>query len=562
MRAKNPTSWLGATMLLTALVLLGGWGALLLARSQRPAPPLPPYEIPAVPRNLPLPPAPTERLAERQVLVYNNGVEPQTLDPTTMTGLPEITLAMALFEGLTSLHPKTLQPVPGLAERWDISPDGLTYRFRLRPSLWSDGRPLTAHDFVYSWRRALDPKTAAQYAQLLYPIAGARAFNEGKTQDAATVAVKALDDATLEVRLEHPLPYFLELTAFGTYYPIPREAVEKHGERWTRPANLVSNGPFALAEWRPHDLIRLTKSPRFWNASRVLLQEIQVLAIDDSETALKKFLNGEVDWVRDIPAAKVAQASRLPGFRYCPQLGTYFFRCNVTRKPLDDPRVRKALALAVDKEAITRYLLRAGQRPARGLVPPVLPGYRPAEGPGYDPAEARRLLAEAGFAGGRGFPRLIFLYNTSEAHQQIAEAVQYMWLRELGIRITLLNQEWKVYLDSIANLDYDLARGSWIADYADPTTFLDCFLTGNGNNRTGWSHRPYDELLARAAAGANSLERLTLLRNAEQILVSQELPIIPLYFFASAYLVRPTVRGVEDNFRNFHPFQYIYIAAD
>jgi len=553
---------LGGLVLVFAGLLLGGWGALLLARSQRPAPPLPPYEIPALPRNMPLPPPPTEGLAARQALVYNNGVEPQTLDPTLMTGLPELTLAMALFEGLTGLHPKTLEPVPGIARSWDISPDGRTYTFHLRPSRWSDGAPLTAGDFVFAWRRALAPETAAQYAQLLYPIAGARAFNEGKAKDPESLGVRALDALTLEVRLENPLPYFLELTAFGTYYPVPRKALERHGDLWTRPGRLVGNGPFVLAEWRPHDRIVLRKNPAYWDAARVRLEEIQVLAIDDSETAFKKFLKGEVDWIRDVPTPKVAQAGRLPGFRYCPQLATYFLRCNVRRKPLDDVRVRRALALAVDRDSIARYLLRAGQRPARSLVPPILPGYTPAEGPGYDPAEARRLLAEAGFPGGRGFPRLRYLYNTSEAHQQIAEALQYMWRTHLGITITLVNQEWKVYLDSMAHGDYDLARGSWIADYADPTTFLDCFTTGNGNNRTGWSDRRYDALLARAAREANPAERFRLLRDAEALLVDGGVPIIPLYFFANAYLVRPRVRGVEDNVRNCHPFQYIYIAAE
>ncbi len=560
--ALSVKSCLQGTMLLAAIGLLGGWGALLLARSQRPAPPLPPYEIPAPQRDEPPPEPPTTGLAESQTLVYNNGVEPQTLDPTLMTGLQELNLATALFEGLTSLHPKTLRPLPGIAERWEVSPNGRTYRFHLRPSRWSDGRPLTAHDFVFAWRRALAPNTAAQYAQLLYVIQGAEPFNRGTANDPATVGVKALDDLTLEVRLERPVPYFLDLAAFGTLYPVPREAIERHGERWTHPPNIVSNGPFILTAWRPHDRIELRKNPHYWDASRVLLEEIRVLAIDDAETSFKKFIRGEVDWIREVPSHKVAQASRLPGFRYSPQLGTYFLRCNVTRKPLDDPRVRKALALAIDKDGIAHHLLRAGQRAARSLVPPLLAGYQPAEGPGYDPAEARRLLAEAGFPGGSGLPTLSYLFSTSEAHQQIAEALQYMWRTQLGVRVRLFNQERKVWFESVANLDYDIAHGSWVADYADPATFLDCFTTGNGNNRTGWGMASYDSLLAQAAGEADEASRLAVLRKAESILVGEQMPIIPLYFYANAYLVRPTVRGVEDNFRNFHPFRYIYMAAD
>ena len=560
--SSNSRAWLGGTMAIAVVVLLGGWAMLLLARSRQPAPPLPPYALPRASPDEPLPERPTAGRAARQVLVFNNGVEPQSLDPAVMTGLPEHTIALGLFEGLTSLHPKTLVPVPGIAERWGVSPDGRTYVFHLRPSRWSNGQPLTAADFVYSWRRVLAATTAAEYAYMLYGIENARAINEGKLADPARLGARALDDLTLEVRIEHPIAYFLELTAFGTFAPVHRPTVEAHGERWTRPGNLVSNGPFTLADWRQHDRIVLRRNPHYWDAPRLALDEVQVLAIDDSETALKKYLNREVDWIREVPGPKVAAAATIPGFRYSPQLGTYFYRFNVTRPPLDDRRVRLALDLAVDKEAIVRYLLRAGQRPARSLVPPILLGYRAVEGPEYGPDRARKLLAEAGFPGGRGFPSLELLYNTSEAHQQIAEAVQHMWHASLGIRIRLLNQEWKVYLDSMSHLDYDIARASWIGDYADPNTFLDCFVTGGGNNRTGWSHPRYDQLIADAARQADPDQRMKLLQDAERILVCDELPIMPIYFYVNSYLVHPTVHGIFDNSRNFHPFQYIWIAAN
>ncbi len=562
MEGQRRKGLLAATMALAAFVVLAGWASLLLARSRRPAPPLPPYEIPRYSPDEPLPVVPKSGLARRQVLVFNNGVEPQTLDPSLMTGLPEHTIALGLFEGLTSLHPKTLAPVPGVAERWDVSPDGRVYRFHLRKARWSNGQPLTARDFVYAWRRALDPETAAEYAYMLYPIENARAFNEGKLTDPEKLGFRALDDHTLEVRLEHPVAYFLELTSFATYAPLNRQCLETHGDQWTRPGKMVCNGPFVLAEWRLHDRIVLKKNPFYWNAENVALEEIHILAVDDAETALKKYLNGEVDWIREVPGPKVAQVASLPGFRYSPELGTYFYRFNVTRPPLDDPRVRKALNMAVDKEAIVKYLLRAGQRAARSYVPPLLAGYQPVEGPGYDPEAARRLLAEAGYPGGRGFPRLELLYNTSESHKQIAEAIQYMWRKNLGITVTLRNQEWKVYLDSMSHLDYDIARSGWIGDYMDPNTFLDCFVTGGGNNRTGWSHRGYDDLIARAAREADPRARLALLRQAERILVCEELPILPLYFYVNTYMVRPRVRGVYDNPRNFHPFQYVWIAAE
>ena len=553
--------WTGVALTLAVLGLFGGWAAVLLARSKRPPPPLPPYELPSASIDEPLPEPLAVPLADRQVLLFNNGSEPKTLDPALMTGVPEHTVALALFEGLTTLHPKTLQPVPGVAERWETSPDGRTYTFHLRQTAWSNGAPLTAHDFVYAWRRALEARTAAEYAYMLFCIDGARAFNEGKAA-AEDVAVRALDARTLEVRLEHPVAYFLELTAFATYSPLHAPCIAEHGDRWTRPEHIVTNGPFTLAEWSQQQVIVARKNPRYWDAARVRLAEVHILPIDDAETALKKYLNGEIHWTRDIPAQKVPAVAHLDGFRYAPELGTYFYRFNVTRRPLDDVRVRKALALAIDRESIVRYLLRGGQRPARSFVPPILPPYEPVDGPRHNPERARKLLADAGFPDGRGFPKLRLLYNTSETHKLIAEAVQHLWWTHLGVRIELLNQEWKVYLDSVSRLQYDIARSAWIGDYGDPNTFLDMFVTGGGNNRTGWSHARYDELIRMAAREVDSARRVALLQEAEGLLVRDEMPIVPIYFYVNTVLVRPTVLGVWDNARNVHPFQYVAIAAE
>ncbi|MFW6162763.1 MAG: peptide ABC transporter substrate-binding protein, partial [Planctomycetota bacterium] len=350
--------WTGAALVVAVLALFGGWAAVLLARSRTPPPPLPPYELPKLTADQPLPEAPSVPLADRQVLTFTNHAEPKTLDPAVMTGVPEMTIALALFEGLTGLHPETLQPVPGVAERWDLSDDGRVYTFHLRRCRWSNGDPLTADDFVYAWRRVLEPETAARYAYMLYCIEGAQAFNAGETNDPETVGAHALDAYTLEVRLEHPVAYFLELTAFGTYAPVHPATVEAHPERWTRPEHLVANGPFVLDAWRQQQEVVLAKNPLYWNADRVLLERVRVLPVDDAETALKQYRNDEVHWIRSIPAPKVAAAATLPGFRYAPEYGTYFYRFNVTRPPLDDPRVRQALALAVDKKSICRYLLR------------------------------------------------------------------------------------------------------------------------------------------------------------------------------------------------------------
>ncbi|NQT88765.1 peptide ABC transporter substrate-binding protein [bacterium] len=553
---------IGGMMVMAAVLLLSLWAAVLLARSRKPPPPLPPYEIPAQLADEPLPAPFSVPLAAEQRLVYNNGAEPQTLDPILMTGVPGHTIALALFEGLTSVHPRTLQPVPGIAERWDLSEDGTVYTFHLRESKWSDGEPLTAADFVASWRRALDPATGAEYANLLYSVENAEAFNRGAVKDPEAIGVRALDAHTLEVRLDHPLPYFLELTAFATLAPTRSALVKAHGDRWAQPGRMVCNGPFVLAEWRQHDRIIMKKNPHYWNADRVALDEVHALAVDDPETALKMYLNGEVDWIRDVPPAKVADVADQDGFRYGPSLGAYYYRFNVTRPPLDDARVRKALNLAVDKRSIAKYLLRAGQRHARSFIPPILMGYTPTEGPGHDPDAARRLLAEAGYPNGQGFPRLNLLFNTSESHKQVAETIQYMWQTELGIRVDLLNQEWKVYLDSLSHLDYAIARSAWIGDYADPNTFLECFVTGDGNNRTGWSHAKYDALIRQAARETAPSRRMAIFQEAEGILVRDEMPIMPIFFYVYAYLVQPRVLGVFDNSRNVHPFQYMAIAAE
>jgi len=554
--------WIGGSLTVAVVLVFVGWAAVLLARSRRPPPPLPPFKLPTFAADEPLPGPPTLPLADRQVLTFTNHAEPQSLDPALMTGVPELTIAMGLFEGLSGFHPRTLQPVPAAAERWAISPDGRTYTFHLRKARWSNGAVVTASDFAYAWRRALKPQTAAEYAYMLFCIEGARAYNAGEHGNDDAIGIRVIDDLTLEVRLEHPLAYFLELTAFATYYPIHPETFKQHGDRWTRPEHMVSNGPFTLAAWRQQQDVVLKKNPHYWDADRVRLDEIRVLPIDDAETALKQYRNGEALWVRSIPAAKAAAAESLPGFRYAPEYGTYFYRFNVTRPPLDDPRVRKALALAIDRDSICRYLLRGGQRPARSFVPPILPPYEPVQGPAYGPERARELLAEAGFPGGKGLRKLRILYNTSESHKLIAEAVQHMWRTELGVRIELLNQEWKVYLDSMSHLEYDVARSSWIGDYGDPNTFLDMFVTGGGNNRTGWSHPRYDALIAQAAREPDPARRRQLLQHAERILIADEMPIVPIYFYVNTYLVHPTVLGVSDNARNVHPFQYIAIAAE
>lgn len=339
-----------------------------------------------------------------QRLVFNNGAEPQTLDPAAMTGVPEHHTAMALFEGLTRLDAKDLHPIEGVAEKWTVSDDGKTWTFHLRKDArWSSGVPLTAGDFEWSWKRVIDPKAMdkpAEYAQIFEWIEGARAvIREEKGANLAKVGIEAKDDHTLVVRLEAPCPFFLNLVAFPTFSPVPRAIIEKHGVKWTRPENMVSNGPFRLKEWAMSDRIVFVPNQHYWGKSRVQLREVVFLPIDNQDTALNKFLAGEVDWLDDVPIARAEEVTKHPHFRRSPFLAIYFYRFNCTRPPFNDARVRKAFSMAVDKKTICRRVQRFGEIPANGAIPRGCgnPSYESVKGLGYDPEGARKLLKEAGY---------------------------------------------------------------------------------------------------------------------------------------------------------------------
>jgi oligopeptide transport system substrate-binding protein len=505
---------------------------------------------------------PDAPLAADQTFRFNNGAEPETLDPAKMTGVPEHRLAMALFEGLVVYHPQTLDPQPGIAERWDVSSDGLVYTFHLRKSLWSNGDPLTARDFAYSWRRALAPDTAAEYAYMLWPIRNARGFTEGTINDFAEVGVRVVDDHTLEVTLAHPTAYFLDLVAFETYMPVHRGCIDEHGERWPRPGNIVSNGPFVLEIWKPHQRIEMAANPNYWDAKTVRLDRIVALPISNENTALRAYKEGRIDWLSSMPSAAIAKLKERKDFHVSPYFGTWFFRFNCTRKPFDDPRVRMAFNLAFNKVELCKYVLQEQYEPARSFVPPMLSDYDPPRGPAFDPKRAAKLLAEAGYPGGRGFPRVTLLYNTNKRNKEVATVAQQAWKKHLGVEVNLLNQEWKVYLQTTNRLEYDIARSAWIGDYMDPNTFLDMFVTDGGNNRTGWSNAEYDRLIVAAAREVDAAERAGLFRKAEQLLVQEELPVMPVYYYANLSLRHPRLRGFWSNPRDLHPFKYIWMAAE
>jgi oligopeptide transport system substrate-binding protein len=502
----------------------------------------------------------------RADLVFLNGAEPETIDPALITGQPEGRVANALFEGLLTFNEHG-KPQPGMAESWEVSDDGRIYTFKLRDGLqWSDGTPLTARDFVASWRRTLDPATASEYAYQLHYVKNAKAFNEGTLADFSQVGVTAPDDRTLRVELENPTPFFLDLCAFVTLLPVPLHAIAAHGDDWIKPGRLVGNGAYVLEEWRLNDRIRLRKNPRYWNAANVALETIDVIPVSKANTAFNLYASGQADLMMDkglVPPALLGEIKQRDDFHAAPFLGTYFLRYNCTKSPFTDPRVRRAFSLVIDKQSIVDRITRAGELPADSFVPPGAGGYDPfTGGPRRDPDEARRLLAEAGFPGGEGFPMVTYLYSEGELNEAIAVELQGMWRRELGVNVQLLRQEWKVYLRSLSTLDYDIARSSWVGDYPDPNTFLDMFVTGGGNNRTGWGDPEYDRLIAEAAATIDPAARHEVLRRAEKILVDEQMPVCPLYFYVGIQLYdRAKLGGIEGNVLDEHPLKSIYRRA-
>jgi oligopeptide transport system substrate-binding protein len=497
-------------------------------------------------------------------LTLCNGAEPQSLDPAVITGEPEIRISQAIFEGLTTRNPKG-EVIPGMAESWVISPDGRTYTFTLRPGVkWSNGDPVTAYDFLNSWERALNPVTAAQYSYQLYYLVNGEAYGTGKLTDFSQVGVKAPDDHTLVVTLNHPTGYFLELTTLPSLYPVNLPSLKKYGSNWTKPGNLVSNGPYVLKEWRLNDYILLEANPDYWHP--VAIHRIKVLPTDNATACFNLFYSKKTDVILDktsIPAELVPDIRSKAYFHANPFGATTFIRFNVTHKPFDDVRVRKAFALALDKEDIVTKITRCGEPVANTLVPPGSVGYTPPAGLVYNVAEARRLLAEAGFPDGQGFPDVTFLYPERSNWLQIATELQALWRRDLGITsIHLRGQEWRVYLNTQQLLDYDFDVSDWIGDYNDPQTFLDMFTTGNGNNQTGWGNPQYDQMLQASSMAVDPAQRMKIFQDMEKMLVEDQLPIIPVYFWVGLSLYYPDkLAGFEPNFIDEHLWGNFYIPG-
>lgn len=513
-------------------------------------------------------PLAVERAQEEGFLLLGNGPDPQALDPQITTGTSELNIHMALFEGLVSPDPRTLEPVPAVAESWEVSEDGRRYVFSLRSSArWSDGSQVTAEDFVFAWKRMLSPELAAPNAWMLYAIDAAESYNKNEV-GSEELGIRALDSETLELRLEAATPYLLDMMMHPAWFPVHRPTIERWGDvhdrsnRWAETGRHVGNGPFKLREWRANVWVETVANPYYWDADTVSLNGIRFMVYEEPSAQERAFLGGQLHVSSTVPPARISwwKRERSEELHLDPYLGTYYVLVNHRHPQLSDPRIRKALSLAVDRRALVENLLGAGEIAAHSFVPESMPGYDAPQMPGFNPERARELLVEAGYPGGNGFPRIQYLYNTSENHRRIAEALQGMWEQHLGISIELYNQEWRVYLDRRERGDYALARAVWIGDYVDPDTFLSLWSTGSGRVWSGWEQPEFDALMLRANQEQDADKRMQQLAQAEHILLEEQ-AVIPLYFYVSSSLKRPEVKGWHPTLLNWHPYKHLYFDS-
>ncbi|HEY8464390.1 MAG TPA: peptide ABC transporter substrate-binding protein [Bacillota bacterium] len=509
-------------------------------------------------------------LHKSQIISYNLAAEPETLDPAKSTGLSEARVQYACFEGLAVYGPNDL-PQPGAARKWTVSPDGKTYTFYLRENAkWSNGDPVTAADFEYAWKRLLDPKTAANYASNLYYVKNGAEYNTGKIKDPAQVGIYARDPLTLVVELKAPCSYFPALTIHPSLYPVNRKVVEANPDKWAgTPQTYVTNGPFKLVNWVHHEKLEFVPNPYYWNRSKVKLDKLICYTIEEQSTGLTMFETGQLDLLDELPRQEIPRLEAEGQIKYSSSINTYYYLFNTKKAPFNDIRVRKALTLAIDRGQLIKYITKAGEKPALGFVPYGIPDAEPQSmfreiGGSYfkdgDLAQAKRLLAEAGYQNPEQFPTIEILYNTSETHKLIAEAIQEMWSKNLKIKVTLTNQEWKVYLQSREQGNFQVARAGWVGDYVDPMTFLDLWVSDNGNNFSGWSNPNYDQLIALAKQTADTKKRLQILHQAEKLLMD-EMPIAPIYFYTRPYLIQEWVQGVRYTSVGYVDFSNAFVTA-
>lgn len=506
-----------------------------------------------IPAILKADPAPAERM-----LNLYNGAEPEYLDPGIISGTVEHHILVDTFEGLTTYNPKDSTPVAGVANGWKVSPDGLVYTFSLRKEAkWSDGTPVTAQDFEYAWKRVLKPETASKSAFLLYYVKNGEAYNQGKIKDPNLVGVKALNDTTLQVTLEYPAPFFLGVTANAPLSPVKKSVVEKFGDKWVLPGNMVSNGAYMLKAWTPLKEVVIVKNPYYWNKANVKIGSVRYFPLEDRDTAIKKFDVGELDTVYQLPGIRVPAMSKRPDFMAFPTNAVYYYEFNTKKPPFNNPKLRQAVAMAMDRNAITKFIMQGGEKPSGHMVPDGMPGYKSVGDIPFDVARAKKLLVEAGYPTPDKVPPIEIVYNTDLNHKRLAEAVQQMLKQNLGITVALRNMEWKSYLKARTAGDFQIARAGWVGDYLDPYTFLEIFKTGSSTNYSGWSNKQYDELLEQANRELNPAKRMELMAQAEKILLD-EAPVSPTHIYTDTWLVNPKLKGFYGNLINIHPVKNMW----
>jgi oligopeptide transport system substrate-binding protein len=500
-----------------------------------------------------------------KILLLTVGSEPKTLDPAITDTDPEGKIEEAIFEGLVITDPKDgYKQIPAVAESWEHNDDYSVWIFHLRANAkWSNGDPVTAQDFAFSIKRVLTASLGAPFSEYFSVIKGAKEYLAGETADFDQVGVKVLDPRTLRFDLVGPDPYFTALLTLQPFQPVHPPTILKFGKigqrdtRWIEPRNFVGNGPFVLKSWRENDVIEVVKSPTYWDAERVKLNGINFYSIESYDTTERAFRAGQLHKTEFLPLGKIPYFRRTEPevLRIAPYLAVYFYILNVEHKPLDNPKVRLALNLAVDRESLVRNVLRGSEQAATGFIPPGLSEYPTTQQVAYNPEQARKLLAEAGYANGHGFPKLKIFTNTGEHHRLIAEAIQQMWRQELNIAIGLENQEWKVYLDTLIKKRFDIGRRGWVG-IPDPAFFLKIWTAANVNNSSGWASVRYDSLLAKADRTGDLNERLTLYHQAEDLLLSESV-MIPIFWYTSNHLVHPSVTGWYPNIVDDHPYKFI-----
>ncbi len=514
--------------------------------------------------------SPVEGARANRTLLLGNGAEPGDLDPQLATAFTEFNIIIALGEGLTAIDESTGEAVPATAASWSVSPDGLRYTFHLRPDArWTNGDPVTAGDFVFSFERILRPGLASEYAYMLFPIRGAEAFNAGKSADFSSVGVNAADPHTLVIELASPTPYLLAIAAHQAWFPVHPPTILKFGKIdqrgtvWTRPENYVGNGPYRLAVWAPNDRIEVVRQPHHYSNPSAGIQRVIFFPTDNIPADESAYRAGQRHATYDLLPDRIAgyRAEKPSPLRVDPLLETYYLRFNLTRPPMSDQRVRRALALSIDREAIAASVLQGSRVAAFHYTPPGTGGYISEARQSYDPAAARELLSAAGFPAGKGFPRLELLMNTDAINTSVLSAVQAMWKRELGIEVTLVSQDFRVYLDTMKGLRYDIARARWIGDYNDPNTYLDMYVTEGGNNQTGYSSPAYDQLIARAATTSDPAERYAVFQRAEALLLS-DAPIAPVFFGARTHLLHADVFGWKPSLLGVRRYQTLSLSAE